>query len=119
MPDREQLIELLEKYKTYDSAITKVVQRPMVENLADYLLANGVIVPPCKVGDTIWYVLYGKIESAVVYSCVGVFKKHGVEITDANAKSSDGLEVAFNGKCIGKTVFLTKEEAEAKLKELG
>ena len=42
MPDREQLIELLEKYKTYDSAITKVVQRPMVENLADYLLENDV-----------------------------------------------------------------------------
>lgn len=42
MTDRERLIELLEKYKSYDSAITKVVQRPMVENLADYLLENDV-----------------------------------------------------------------------------
>lgn len=25
------------------------------ERLADHLLANGVIVPPCKVGDTVYY----------------------------------------------------------------
>ncbi|MBQ3202771.1 MAG: hypothetical protein IJB36_03920 [Clostridia bacterium] len=87
--------------------------------ITDYLLSNGVIVPPCRVGDTVWYELYGKIESAVVYSCVGVFKKQGVEITDANAKSSDGLEVTFTGKCIGKTIFLTEEEAIAALKAKG
>lgn len=87
-----------------------------IHAITDYFLSNGVIVPPCRVGDTVWYELYGKIESAVVYSCVGVFKKQGVEITDANAKSSDGLEVAFTGKCIGKTVFLTKEAAEVALK---
>ena len=107
MTDRDRLIELISRVQYLGG---------LEEKVADHLLANGVIVPPCKVGDTIWYELYGKIESAVVYSCVGVFKKQGVEITDANAKSSDGLEVAFNGKCIGKTVFLTKEEAEAKMK---
>ena len=26
------------------------------EILADHLLANGVLVPPCKVGDDIWWV---------------------------------------------------------------
>ena len=86
------------------------------EYMAKELIKAGAFLPPCKVGDTVWYELYGKIESAVVYSCVGVFTKQGVEITDANAKSSDGLEVAFAGKCIGKTVFLTKEAAEVALK---
>ena len=115
MTDREQLTELISKSFSEESEKKDFVTE---EYTADYLLANGVIVPPCKVGDMVWYELYGKIESAVVYSCVGAFKKYGVEITDANAKSSDGLEVTFNGKCIGKTVFLTKEEAEQKLKEL-
>lgn len=26
-----------------------------VEDLADYLLEHGVLVPPCKVGDTLWW----------------------------------------------------------------
>lgn len=73
-------------------------------------------VPLCKVGDTIWYELYGEIVFAVVYSCVGVLTRQGFVITDANAKSCDGLEIAFNGKCLGKTVFLTREEAEQALK---
>lgn len=25
-------------------------------DVADYLLENGVIVPPCKVGDDLWYI---------------------------------------------------------------
>ena len=25
-----------------------------LENIADHLIANGVIVPPCKVGDKVW-----------------------------------------------------------------
>jgi len=105
---RERLIELISQVQYMGGLESK---------LADHLIANGVILPPCEVGDTVWYELYGEIESAVIYSCVGVLKKQGLEITDANAKSSDGLEVAFNGKCIGKTVFLTREEAEKALKE--
>lgn len=34
--------------------------------LADYLLKNGVIVPPCKVGDTVYILQGGKILSAYV-----------------------------------------------------
>lgn len=29
------------------------------ETIADHLLANGVIVPPCKVGDTVYSIMYG------------------------------------------------------------
>ena len=117
---RDMLIELFSPFAdgTYNGSGT-IVDGTKVDDVVDSLLANGVIVPPCKVGDTVWYELYGKVESAVVYSCTGVLKKQGIEITDANAKSSDGLEVAFNGKCIGKTVFLTKAEAETELRKRG
>ena len=46
---RERLIELLNG-KSIDTT-------PDVEYVADYLLDNGVIVPPCKVGDTVYNVL--------------------------------------------------------------
>ena len=45
---RDRLIELIEQHS--DKRLAKHI--PMTsEGLADYLLANGVIVPPCKVGD--------------------------------------------------------------------
>lgn len=106
---RERLIELIR------SSVDGCAKH-WAEVIADHLIANGVIVPPCKVGDTVWYELYGQIESAVVYSCVGNLTGGGLKITDANAKSADGVEVDFNGKCLGKNVFLTREEAEQALK---
>lgn len=84
--------------------------------VAEYLTANGVIVPPCKVGDMVWFKFYGEIDSAVVYSCTGKVTDKGFVITDANAKAFDGLEVHFDINCLGKTIFLSREEAEAALK---
>ena len=72
---------------------------------ADYLLANGVIVPPCKVGDTVYCII----------------KEH---VPDDDYRMSwhnetNILERKFTLSMIelfGKTVFLTKEEAERALK---
>ena len=83
-----------------------------------YKAATDVIVPPFNIGDIVWYELYGEIKSAVVYSCGGYLTRQGFVITDANAKSEQGLEVVFGGKSIGKTVFLTTEEAEQALKDM-
>ena len=30
-------------------------------NIADHLIANGVILPPCKVGQTVWFIGDGKM----------------------------------------------------------
>ena len=52
MTDRDRLIELVDvvvnssEYENYNSW-------EWAEHFADYLLANGVIVPPCKVGDAV------------------------------------------------------------------
>lgn len=51
MTDREQLINLLEQEKAFSRYITDDERR---EQLADYLLENGVIVSPCKVGGTMY-----------------------------------------------------------------
>lgn len=59
---RDRLIELIEKAKKQECLnamcgdIDSLIDSPRgVEFIADFLLANGVIVPPCKVGDVVYY----------------------------------------------------------------
>jgi hypothetical protein len=86
------------------------------EFVADHLLANGVIVPPCKVGDVVYEVdlpEYGIIVckvTKVLYDSKEVI----INVIDGHGK---GSEYYFEFDDFSKTVFLTKEEAEAKLKE--
>ena len=111
MTDRERLIEL------YENSLPKSIevwQRKYTEEAVDHLLANGVIVPPCKVGDTVYrfemsrhtkriLIKETKVERiAICFDKVQVFCK-GYAHSPAN---------------FGKTVFLTKEEAEQALKEI-
>ena len=101
---RDRLIELLEQIAgmTDDNACKDCdgdCVRCAYETVADYLLANGVIVPPCKVGDTVYKT-----------SVLG-------EITELKIKGFDcGIATEpYNIIPIenfGKTVFLTKEKAE-------
>ena len=106
--DRDKLIELLCKaplgFKTFENQYGKST----IYNFADYLLANGVIVPPCKVGDSIFRVGNGKIWEWLI--------EH-IEIYGDEIGFVDDGENYFTPDKIGKTVFLTKEEAEAELQK--
>lgn len=86
------------------------------EYFADFLLANGVIVPSLKVGDTVYYTHRGKIWSAKVYYIDVVLMEDYVSISAAEAANERGAGIEFNWDSIGKTVFLTEEEAEQALK---
>ena len=107
MTDRDRLIKLIE-----NSFLKEYENRDFIteEYTADYLLANGVIVPPCKVGDKLYIIASISqeiIESVVigmwiVEDSISILTIHGTILNDS----------------LGKTVFLTKEEAEEKLKEL-
>ena len=78
-----------------------------VGKLADALIAEGVIVPPCKVGGTLWIVgEYRGVYSATVR--VFFFNEKGVEYIRTTS-----CDIPSNA--LGKTVFLTREEAEAAL----
>lgn len=48
MTERERLIDMLAHVGDMR------IMRCGFGECADYMLANGVIVPPCKVGDTVW-----------------------------------------------------------------
>ena len=108
---RDRLIEVLGK----TIAIKNEDTYDYIEWLADELLANGILAPPCKVGDIVYADTLGEIEGFTVLSIELAYTANGFE----------GDFVANNGKYpllfkfgnIGKTVFLTREEAEAKLNE--
>ena len=109
MTDRDRLIELLSATHT-ETDDYKEQARLHDEYIADHLLANGVIVPPCKVGDKLYII--ATVSKDIVESVV-----IGLWIAD-EVFSILTIHGTIVGENLGKTIFLTKEEAEAKLKEM-
>ena len=112
MTDKDRLIELLGKnYNCVD-------RNKCLNEQADYLLANGVIVPPCKVGTKVYDIALGKIYEWDIASYI----IDGEGLSFINLAYMEGNNLYSNTyriADIGKKLFLTKEEAEEKLKELG
>ena len=124
MTERERLIELLRTGMNKHEATIENYVKPTADYLADYLLENGVIVPPCKVGRVIYYHFQFRNKSILPFTRRAKVKKiycsnskmHfvvDVELIDAKEK---GIMKSFDFADFGKTVFLTKEEAEQALK---
>ena len=117
---RERLVELLEE------AIGEG-WRTMCEAIADNLLIEGgVIVPPCKVGDMVYVIEpctcynnysefdechHRRTKATKWIEMVRVPKKH---FTKCLKLFERPFKIEYLNK-IGKTVFLTKEEAEQAL----
>lgn len=114
MNDRDRLTELIEQAEGL-----KNNDFPSVEEIADYLLANGVIVLPCYIGQEVWYLsehFNGSVE----------IEKGKISMLQQKADKSWKFRFSHNSSVwdfkiddIGVRYFLTKEEAEEKLKELG
>lgn len=121
MNQREKLIELIlttppTRLKCVGRAVGKTYTT--ASGVADHLLANNVIVLPCKVGDTVYIIDEGDGECTEDY-VLGVkvlqffVSKRGIAVY---------LELPLGMRLntwavIGKNVFLTKEEAEKALEE--
>ena len=115
MTDREKLIEIL-KASLYGN-IDEGFDGPELncENVADYLLANGVIVPPCKVGDKVYTYGARRVKEWKITFC-GKNSRGEYYFRAADDGFKNLLE--FWHYEIKQSIFLTKEEAEEKLKEL-
>lgn len=134
---RERLVELLEKAsveagKHIRETTKKVLaekgsfnsredidRRNIYEIEADYLLANGVIVPLCKVGQDIYTIQGDEVTKHFVIEVA----RHNNGKTYCKYVPYDKkgnvqwfyVQSSFTEDAIGKTVFLTKEEAEKAL----
>lgn len=111
---RDRLIELIQ------NAVNGCA-RHWAEIIADHLLANGVIVPPCKVGDTVYYLT--SIDTAKELNATDIFCgtvqsiAFDGKVVWISVKYTNGLYYCHKSNDFGKTVFLTKEEEERALKE--
>ena len=86
--------------------------------LADYLLANGIIVPPCKVGDTV-YTSYDHLshkQTNEMLKCKVVFIGFGEDGNHINIVDNYGHLHSMNFEIFDKTVFLNREEAAKELR---
>ena len=73
-----------------------------------------VVVLPCKVGDTVYWVHSTVITECRVHRIQ--MNRNGLYICLKSTMSHGAFRV---GLCLGKTVFLTREEAEAALRKMG
>ena len=123
---RERLYELI---VDAENAIyrekTYITDSERIEKIADYLLSNEVIVPPCKVGDTVYhirrtpkrhggsYIVEAKVNSILI-------ETHGkeyhidcfVEYTNHRGDTEEEYSI------FGKTGFRTRAEAEKALAKM-
>jgi hypothetical protein len=128
--DKQRLVELLEKATTeagklFRETTKKVLaekgrfsskedidRRNIYAVEADYLLENGVVVLPCKIGDIVWC----NIEE-FDRPLKGMIRR--VSVSKDFTTIATGVEGYFAQDYLindfGKTVFLTKEEAEQAL----
>lgn len=112
MSERKRLIKLLCESPCVIKTLDKVLYKHVIEKIADYLLENGVIMPPVKIGDKVYRISFTR----------GTRMKYIQATTISRiAIDCDGLWLFCScnpiAKCkFGELVFLTKEEAEAKLK---
>ena len=130
MTERERLVELLMQG---DIAAAKqgvfncCMCRREAETIADYLLENGVIVPPVSLGDKIYEIISPKDREPYFITATVC----AVHIADGSRNSCQHKRESYIvAECsgtkyvhkypiskFGKSVFLTREEAEKALKE--
>ena len=119
---RDRLTELLNKVQECGMNKPRDEERyptiyPSNEAIADHLLANGVIVPPCKVGDTVYVVSQG-----AGFSVVWNVYKATAKAIHLDQWGSLFVRVETDKENVGgyvevERVFLTREEAEKALAE--
>lgn len=98
--------------------------RHLAEVIAEHLLANGVIVPPVGIGQTVWFfsgVLEEVCEAKVVKIEINLYTNPMLWFEFEYSSELIGTHV-IKGRIdefLGKTVFLTKAEAEKALERSG
>lgn len=115
MNTKEKITEIIGNVVVNDKGnrIRDVFHPEFVEKIVESLIVNGAIVPPCKVGDRIFSIV--KMPRHTFVSEFPII----VEPQQIIYRNILGNHSCIPFEEFGKTVFLTREEAEAALKEKG
>ena len=121
MNDTEVKCKILNLIKEAESNFKRTGKAILdIENyVAEYLVANGVMAPPCKVGDTV-YIIENRDMLNIDPSVCSVTDDEIYEMGYGRTQSGELkwlfllLETGedFYDDEVGKTVFLSKDEAE-------
>lgn len=105
---RDRLVELLLKSDPlHERDLDDDLVDGEIEAIADHLLAEGVVVPLCKVGDTVYQT-----------DGIRIYELEMFDISWRNNKPYYETEsIDFDDTAIGRSIFLTREEAEKALAE--
>lgn len=123
MTEREKLIEILNDCCCGEDGEIFFMSHES-EILADYLINNGIIVPPCKMGDKVWFIAK-KADSTTFkifkgyVGCMDMrngWKHVVIHWEDESAQESHNHIVTFEE--FGKMVFFTRKEAKEALKTI-
>lgn len=108
MTERERLIRLLD-------IIIQPGQKTLGD-IADYLLAKGVILSPVKVGETVYSISRGQIIPIQIDAIR--YTERGIDIYGSNEEyfGYGSVHIDINNQ-IGMKWYYTKEEAEKALEE--
>lgn len=118
---RDRLIELLnDKLKLHicdacGSSAWKSDTRRVLTQAADHLIANGVVLPPCKVGDTAYWAIPEINGPCVCEDRITEVGTRGFWVSMFQGMGN--MDDFTPWEEVGKTVFLTQEEAEKALEE--
>ena len=112
---RDRLIEIFKKtkYKVFPNSATDYnladqFNEFALNDIVEKLLVNGVVAPLLKTGQIVYRVSKGRMWEVKIWK---------IEICGETVSYIDNYDKSFLSTHIGKGVFLTREEAEAKLKE--
>ncbi len=113
----EEMQIIASRGTTYDD-LHNIINH-LAEKLCEYedLEEQGRLTKlPCKVEDILYGISMGKIINLTVNE-ISIFCMKGEKIINVKCQSNDEFRNYVEGE-FGKTVFLSKEEAKARLKEL-
>ena len=120
MTEREKLMELLSTAPLGDYPFGEQFSDGTVDKIADYLLKNGVIVPPCRVYDTIYLITdNGKIEEYTAVeiardSCYG----SAYVLIEKEVGEYSKTQMTCDFESFDVTAFTNRKEAEKALTKL-
>lgn len=130
--ERKRLVELKSQFvENFDCGDcqpeNEKCRKCLSEKEADHLLDNGIVVPPVKVGQTIYYHFQFRNKSILPFTRKAKVKKIycsnnkmgfvvDAELIDAKEK---GIMKSFDFDDFGKTVFTSREDAQKALEGSG
>lgn len=115
--ERERLVELLlESEPIKERDLDDGWGDNEISDIADYLLDNGVIVPPVKIGQTV----YGISRGAIIPIDIDriEYSNRGIDIRGRNECFGNGTITLHPDNEFGIEWYTTKEQAEKALKEV-